>query len=278
MATLLPEQEESLLLGLPTELLIAIFSAIPSFLDAVHFAQACKPVYEIWKEHLTTIYNEIAPAAIPCYQALCGLLADRGYRIPDTPGITPEDIALVVKTSRAGEKLVESYHGRMSQRPYYDPQVSWVLSRSEKIRFLRAQYQLWGLLLLSPKDQEKRIRRMNLKQTCLLSDFLCVFRQEDIDDVESQERFANNSVSRVQLQIMIRGQRNKDFRRLHGIAYRPVQFTPYEPAGRHAWWCDQQQGVFKDMVTGSLFSQDKTAQQEVKEKAIWEETSDEDFD
>ncbi|CRG90351.1 hypothetical protein PISL3812_07394 [Talaromyces islandicus] len=263
MANTLPREKQMLLLALPAELLIIIFGSIPSFVDAAHLAQTCKSLNKIWKQHLAPIYNLIAPSAIPCHRDLRGLLAVQGHLALDAPVIATQDIARVVETSKNGAKLIDAYHEEMERTGYlHDPQVPLVLSPSEETRFLQAHYQLWALLLLDKDQLEQRIDTMPLEQSFLLSDFLCVFFHRQIDDPEFQKRCNEPGWPVNRLQKRLRAQRNRDFTRLHGVNYRPVEFTPWERNGRYAWWCDRQQELFKKMLTGTLFDKEDRGNRE----------------
>jgi hypothetical protein len=175
----------------------------------------------------------------------------------DAQVLKVSDVARLVATSKNADELVTSYHDRVRKHRHWDPQVSGVLSPAEEIRFIRAHYQIWGLMLLNDTQQQERIKSMDLEQTCLLSDFLCIFNPWVIQDRVIQQIVEDNPVAQRWLQQKLRRQRNKDFLEQHGQVYQPVNFTPYERNGRYAWWCDRQQEIFQRMVTGSLFRENQ---------------------
>lgn len=246
-------KRDSTLLALPTELLVVVFSYSSSFSNVANLAASCKRLNRIWKEHTSYICNHVATATIPCYEDLRSLLADQRYLAMDAQVLKVSDVARLVATSKNADELVTSYHDRVRKHQHWDPQVSRVLSPAEEIRFIRAHYQLWGLMLLNDTKQQERIKSMHLEQTCLLSDFLCIFDPWAIQDRVIQQVVEDTPAAHRWLQQKLRRQRNKDFLEQHGQAYQPVNFTPYEPNGRYAWWCDRQKEIFERMVTGSLF-------------------------
>lgn len=249
----LPTKRESPLLALPTELLVVVFSYSASFSNVANLAASCKRLNKIWKEHTSYICNHVASATIPCYEDLRSLLADQGYLAMDAQVLKVSDAARLLATFKNIDELVTSYHDRVRKYRHWDPQVSRILSPAEKIRFIRAHYQLWGLMLLNDTQQQERIESMDLEQTCLLSDFLCIFDPWGIQDRVIQQVVEDNPTVHRQLQQKLRRQRNKDFLEQHSHVYQPVNFMPYESNGRYAWWCDRQQEIFQRMVTGSLF-------------------------
>lgn len=246
-------KRDSPLLALPTELLVVVFSYSSSFSTVANLAASCKRLNRIWKEHTSYICNHVAPAIIPCYEDLRSLLADQRYLAMDAQVLKVSDVARLVAISKNADELVASYHDRVRKHRHWDPQVSMVLSPAERIRFIRAHYQLWGLMLLNDTKQQERIKSMHLEQTCLLSDFLCIFEPWGIQDPIIQQVMENTPPAHRWLQQKLRRQRNKDFLEQHGQVYQPVNFTPYERNGRYAWWCDRQQEIFERMVTGNLF-------------------------
>jgi hypothetical protein len=184
----------------------------------------------------------------------------------DAQVLKVSDLARLLSTSKNVDELVTAFRDRAGKYLYWDPQVPRVLSPTEETRFIRAHYQLWGLMLLNDAEQQKRILSMDLEQTCLLSDFLCVFDPWGIQDAVIRQVLDRNPGAHRWLQQKIRQQRNKDFLERHNHAYRPVSFMPYEQDGRYAWWCDQQQEIFKKMVTGSLFGEHQHNNAEAEEE------------
>lgn len=244
---------DSLLLTLPTELLVSVFSCSSSLSHVANLAGSCKHLNQIWKEHISYIVNQVAPPTIPCYGDLRCLLANRGHLAMDAQDLKVSDVARLVVTSNNADELVTSFRDRVEANANWDPQVSRVLSPSEESRFISAHYKLWGLMLLNDDQQQVLIASMDLEQTSLLADFLCVFDPWKIRDPDIQRVLERTPTAHRLLQQKIRRQRNKDFLKQHNRAYRPMDFTPYERDGRYAWWCDRQQEIFKEMLTGSLF-------------------------
>ncbi|KAL2867702.1 uncharacterized protein BJX67DRAFT_76257 [Aspergillus lucknowensis] len=257
-----PEQsalpEPSPLLELPSELLVLVFQWAPSFEAAAALSVTCRQLYEVWKQHSTPIYNQIALATIPCYPEIRNLLADLRELPTDAEILTPENITRVVEISRIGDELVKEYEIVVDNNPSQDPQVPRRLSPTEKLRFIRAQYQILGLLSLNThQDKLQRIKSMDLKTLFLLSDFLCVYSTETIQVQPLRYTLDADPWAFKRLQGELRAHRNREFQRLYNERYYPMAVTPYEQGGRHAWWCDCQQEVFRRMVTGRVYSKEE---------------------
>ncbi|KAJ5798288.1 uncharacterized protein N7503_007584 [Penicillium pulvis] len=273
MAILSPVKGVSLL-TLPTELLVVVFGCSSSFKNVANLAASCKRLNKIWKEHTSYICNQVSSATIPCYEDLRALLATQGHLAIDAQVLKVSDVIRLNETSENAYYLLTAFHDRLKKGLHCDPQVSRVLSFPEEIRFIRAHYQIWELMLLEDAKQQECIASMDLEQTCLLSDFLCVFDPWRIQDPVIEQVVDRDPMAHQWLQRKIRRQRNKDFREQLHHNYRPVSFTPYERHGRHAWWCDRQQETFKKMLTGSLFLHEQDSNTEEEEE---ESSGDEDY-
>lgn len=248
---------ESRLLALPVELKIQIFRSCPSFTSASRLARTSKHLYGVWNKHINAIYSGIAPVAIKEHSALCDMLKDF-ERIPsDSRQTEREHLISVVEASSIGREFVDTYHVNMPAQPYRDPQVSQVLSPSEERRFVRAHYQILGLLCIDKAAQKKRIEQFNLKTLFLLSDFLCVFDVNGSEDEQIADMLERHPIAYRYLQVELRQRRNKIFRELYNHGYRPRSHTPFEANGRYAWWCDRQQETLREMLTGRVFRGEK---------------------
>ncbi|KAL4995509.1 hypothetical protein BDV10DRAFT_188036 [Aspergillus recurvatus] len=251
---------ESLLSKLPTELLVQIFQSASSFRDVTNLAASSKQLYDIWRQHLTSIYNEVSQACIPNRSALLTMLADLGRISLNTHPLTLNEIACIVRESRRSDALIKGY-SLMHANLLNDPQTPASLSPNEERRLVRGMYQLIGLLSLDKRMRDKHIKDMNLKTLFLLSDFTCVIdpyfimNSDFIVDPDLRALLEKNLVSIRYLQRDLRAQRNKVFQQLYGQRYHPMAYTPYESGGRYAWWCDCQQKTFKSMLTGRVFGE-----------------------
>ncbi|KAL4916414.1 hypothetical protein BDW62DRAFT_211981 [Aspergillus aurantiobrunneus] len=248
--------EKSPLLALPPELLVEIFQSAPSLEAAAKLAAASKQLYGIWRQYLTPIYNTIAPNSVLAHSALRGMLADLGHIPLGTQPVTLDHIGRVVKASKIGDGFVKAHNTSVEWDSYHDPQIPEELSAAETRRFVRAHYQILGLLCLDKTKQEQRIKELDLKTLFLLSDFLCVFDPHIVVDEDLREILDSAPIAHRYLQQELRSQRNADFKRLFDRRYKPIWNTPYESGGRHAWWCDCQQETFRKMLTGRVFRGD----------------------
>ncbi|KAL5342213.1 hypothetical protein BJX70DRAFT_338421 [Aspergillus crustosus] len=265
MATETPEQ--SRLLALPTELVVEIFQAASSFKTALNLAVTSKPLYAVWQQYSSIINTSIAPSCIGCYSTLRELLSDLGEVPADKQLLTIKDISRIVEIARVGDDLVDCYTRVIQDFPYPDPQVSKNLSTAERRRFIRAHYQIIGLMTLELPEQQERIKNLNLKTLFSLSDFLCVFYPEGITDDDIREMLDNSEFSYRVLQRELRIQRNQVFKELYGHNYNPRATIPYEQEGRTAWWCDRQQASFKQMITGRVYSEKTSNEAKAKSAA-----------
>ncbi|KAL4990691.1 hypothetical protein BDW68DRAFT_153714 [Aspergillus falconensis] len=268
------------LLTLPTELLVQIFQSAPSFRDVTNLAASSKQLYDIWHQHLTSIYNEVSRACIPNLSALLSMLADLG-RIPlNTNPLTLDYIACVVRESRRSDALIKGY-SLMHANLLNDPQTPAHLSPAEERRLVRGMYQLIGLLSLDKRRADKRIKNMDLKTLFLLSDFTCVIdsyfitNSDFIVDPDLRAILVKDWVSIRYLQRDLRAQRNKVFQQLYGHKYHPMAYTPYESGGRHAWWCDRQQKTFRSMLTGRVFGEIDTNRVSKVKEDLWYDSAEE---
>ncbi|KAL4794331.1 hypothetical protein BDV19DRAFT_197080 [Aspergillus venezuelensis] len=242
------------LAALPTELVIQIFQSAPSFQDAAKLATTCKFFHEIYLQHFTPIYEALAPICIIEHQVLRECLVDLGHISAQTTTITPGYAACITEGSRMGDTSVADYHTRMAAQPYHDPQISVTLSPTEKRRYLRAMYQIAGLLCVDDKEKERRAKEVfTLKDLFLVSDFLCIFIGQAIPDERVADVLKNDPYAAIDLQRSLRWERNKRFRELYDHRYRPIKVTPFEENGRYAWWCDRQQETFRSLLTGRIY-------------------------
>ena len=62
----------------PPEVAINIFCQLPSFSDVFALSAVCRRLRHLWLENSNSIYNHIAPEAIPCERAARRFLVDQG--------------------------------------------------------------------------------------------------------------------------------------------------------------------------------------------------------
>ncbi|KAL4757657.1 uncharacterized protein BDW70DRAFT_106785 [Aspergillus foveolatus] len=279
--TITTAPRESPLLALPTELLVQIFQSAPSFRAVTNLAASSKQLYDIWRQYLTPIYNEVSRSCIPNQSALLSMLADLEKISLDTHPLTLDHIACVVRESRRSDALIKGYT-LMHPHLLNDPQTPTSLSPPEERRLVRGMYQLIGLLSLDKRTRDKRVKEMDLKTLFLLSDFTCVIdpyfitMDSDFDgDPDLRAILEEDSVSIRFLQRDLRAQRNKVFEQMYGRRYRPVACTPFESGGRHAWWCDCQQKTFKEMLTGRVFGEKGAAGVPKVRDDLWYDSAEE---
>ena len=166
---------------LPTELLTVIYCHLPSFHDVYHLASTCHRLRHIWLTNIATIYKPVARASIACEPQARNLLADQGGPSPSSDITSIRDVARMMQNVQAVSQAIsrfevkvvskvrsrghraEDYYGAGARRhpPY--------LTRTERPRFIRAYYRLWGLMSIDDVvERRSRLRSMSLKQLLYL--------------------------------------------------------------------------------------------------------------
>ncbi|CAF9934846.1 MAG: hypothetical protein HETSPECPRED_009379 [Heterodermia speciosa] len=166
---------------LPAELLILVYSRLPSFQDVFSLASTCHRLQDIWLKNIATIYKPVARAAIPCEKYARILLADQGGPSPESEITTASDVARMIQNMQVVDQAIhqfeskivskvrarghrtEDYYGAGARRhpPY--------LTRTERPRFIRSYYRFWALLTIDdPVERQSRLQSMSFKQLLYL--------------------------------------------------------------------------------------------------------------
>ncbi|KAA8647681.1 uncharacterized protein ATNIH1004_006375 [Aspergillus tanneri] len=172
---------------LPTEVIVSIFTALPSFSDVAWFAATGRRFHRVWTENAYSIYQQIAPRTVPCRRHARILLADQGGPHPNAANLSFPHVLRLIQNAAILERSAEDFNKHHRERvqgtdlllhsaplelpPF--PQHRPCLSRSERPRFIRGLYQLWSLVLLSnPEKRQQRIRQMKLKDLWVVRDLI----------------------------------------------------------------------------------------------------------
>ncbi|PWY96120.1 hypothetical protein BO94DRAFT_529532 [Aspergillus sclerotioniger CBS 115572] len=178
--------------SLPAEIITHVFTLLPALGDVLNLAAACSRHQQIWQQNADQIHRHAGPRSIECLHHARIYLADQGGAQPNTT-LTARDVVQLVRNSSAVEKTLDLFNqkyvaylltpeaGRdrtfINLRPNRRPH----LSPSERHRFIRAIYQLWGLLILTPEARASRMASLKLKSVMTISDVANGYR--DIEDV-----------------------------------------------------------------------------------------------
>lgn len=165
------------ILSLPTELLTSIYCALPSLVDVLALAATCHRLHDNWLADASPIYQQVAPRSISCEQYARRLLADQKGAANAASILSPKDVLCIMRNSYVVEKAVFQYEiqinhkvkGRGRRPENYDENGRRKrhirLTPTERPRFIRSYYQLWGMMKLSdPAERQSRLESMTLKQ------------------------------------------------------------------------------------------------------------------
>ncbi|KAJ5491711.1 hypothetical protein N7539_003278 [Penicillium diatomitis] len=247
------------LMSLPPELQIAVFQSLDSLEDIACLSGTCKQLHGVLNAHIPLICETVAARTLPCYNEMRAVVAEQGLLATDHPITEMSLIAHFASMSHNMDKLITYYHTFWVNNSHNDPRISQQLSPTEQTRFIKAHYQLWAMMLVSQDQRAQKISELDLEQSILLSDFLCIFSPEIINDAAVQKLVRQVPRFGRVLQRAIRGHRNRQFALQLGVEYHPISWTPYQPPYRFAWWCDKQQDLLHRMLSGALFEQGGSA-------------------
>ncbi|KAG7001885.1 hypothetical protein G7Y79_00030g064180 [Physcia stellaris] len=165
----------------PVELVTVVFCHLPSFQDVFSLASTCHRVRDVWLENLATIYKCVARASITCEHHARILLADQGGPAPDSEITSVRHVSQMLKNQNAIFKAIREFESQIVSRvkarghrteDYYGPGAQRhppYLTRTERPRFIRSYYHLWGLLMIKdPVKRQARMHSMSLKQLLYL--------------------------------------------------------------------------------------------------------------
>ncbi|KAI9666877.1 MAG: hypothetical protein M1831_001382 [Alyxoria varia] len=203
-----------LLLELPTELVINVFSNVHSFADAFNLSYVNKFLHSVWTEHDDQIFETLVPRCIPCKEyALQTLVDSTGQQLQD-PLSSEQKTGLlknlkVVEEARfefeisislgytnsyeadANRDLLEIEEGDgESGLSIYNPlngtdTPKTKLTMGQRRRFIRTYYIMWSFLCLSESEWSARLQQMSLKQLYMLS-MLAKFLKEPVQTTDQR--------------------------------------------------------------------------------------------
>ncbi|KAL8784278.1 MAG: hypothetical protein Q9195_009114 [Heterodermia aff. obscurata] len=164
------------LLSLPKELLISIFCHLPSLNEAFVLSSACQVLQGIWLNSVTTIYKHLARRSIPCERHARQLLALQGGPSSDSRITSAKEVSRMMKNRDVVERAIRTFKPQIdvifSSRnpraevlsdlgPFQHPPY---LTTTERSRFTRSYYQLWGLAKIEdPAELNTRFESMTVQ-------------------------------------------------------------------------------------------------------------------
>lgn len=180
------------LLMLPTELSIKIYYLLPSFSDVFALAATCQQLRRIWTQNVHTIYSQVAPRSISCERYARFFFVDQGGPAVESPMHSASDVVRMEQNSRVIAQAIDQFEREIipnikgmccvksHDRKYHSNQSTAAgfpmmeiygtakhppnVTNSERLRFIRAYYQLWGMMNLEPAQWASRLESMKLKQ------------------------------------------------------------------------------------------------------------------
>ncbi|KAJ5105831.1 hypothetical protein NUU61_003178 [Penicillium alfredii] len=159
----------------PVELLIEIFGFLPSFPTVFALAATCHQLRRIWLENAVVIYPHLAARSIPCETHARQFLADQDFSVGRSSQLSALGVRRMIRNAHIIEKAIQQFEkevvckvktGGLPAAPFYGKGQGHppFLTRSERRRFIRTYYQLWGMLKLDHAESQRRLESMTVKQ------------------------------------------------------------------------------------------------------------------
>ncbi len=278
--------------ALSVELQTAVFCHLTSFQDVFSFASTCRQLQAIWLEGVTTIYRHVAKISITCEPYARILLSDQGRPAPKAAlrwasnvhqmirnqsmvykAITQFESDIVNKVKTGGLRAEEYYGQGIDGHPPY-------LTRTERRRFIRSYYQLWGLLELDNLQQrQSRLHSVSLKQLLYLCEMSWLPNGmgpgEDVDSEWRAAIYQERIQARQALSKWILEHTESTYRRIHGQDMELIWVNAMDEGyGDFLLMWDHWQNSLKEVVCGTR-SKEPPYKREMHLE-LWEDSPDED--
>ncbi|OOF95026.1 hypothetical protein ASPCADRAFT_131584 [Aspergillus carbonarius ITEM 5010] len=197
--------------GLPAELISHVFTFLPTLTDVLNLAATCSRHQQIWQQNAHPIYRHVGPGSIECLHYARIFLADQGGAQPNAE-LTARDVVQLARNAAAAERTVDLFNQkyvsflltpeatRGRTLCYLIEHPGPQLTPSECHRFIRALYQLSGLLLLDPDARQSRVASLTLKDITTIIDLAHGYR--DIQDVIMTVQTDAVSLSDIAFQLL----------------------------------------------------------------------------
>lgn len=179
------------LLSLPAELVVSIYCFQASFPDVFALSLTCHKFQYIWLRNVPTISDHLVSMTIPCARHARVFLADQGGPSPESSLTSAADVVRMVRNARIVDEAILQFDTqvvpgarspllprrfRVPADPAYDTdQHPPHLTRTERRRFTRSYYELWGLMKVNELAvRQSRLGSMTLKQLFHLHEMACL--------------------------------------------------------------------------------------------------------
>ncbi|KAL8690463.1 MAG: hypothetical protein Q9218_004099, partial [Villophora microphyllina] len=166
---------------LPVELATSIICSRTSFREVLALSSTCHQLRDVWLQNVTVIYSHVAPRSIPCLLHARVFLADQGGPSPNAAITSSGYVVAIMRNAHIIEEAILQFETQIVSRvrlggnnaeEYYGVGATrhpLHLTRTERNRFIRSYYVLWGLMRLRrPLEWQARINAMTLKELFLL--------------------------------------------------------------------------------------------------------------
>ena len=100
---------------LPPEVVINIYSQLPSFSDVFAVSAVCRRLRNTWLKNVTPIYDQIAPKCIECEQAARRFLVDQGGLSLESP-MSATDVVRMSRNAIVVENAILQFEREIVSR------------------------------------------------------------------------------------------------------------------------------------------------------------------
>lgn len=217
----------------PVELQTVVFCHLPSFQDVFSLASTCRQLRDVWLKDLTTIYKHVAKRNITYERHARILLADQGGPVPEAGIQSASNVHHMIKIQHVVDKAIARFesdivskvrtHGLRAEE-YYGPGIDShppYLTRTERPRFIRSYYRLWGLLSIENVERRQaRLQSLSLKQLLYLCEISWLPHGmgpgEDVNPETGAMILQQRIQEREKLSKWILEHTESTYRRIHG--------------------------------------------------------------
>ncbi|KAF2258634.1 hypothetical protein CC78DRAFT_594126 [Lojkania enalia] len=164
---------------LPAELLLRVYNALPSLFDAANLRATCHLLRSVWTLHRTVIVDALVIKKIDCYPYARQLLAKGRRGIPvEKKELADNELAMLVRNAAT----IDGFIGHIERNLVPELKVSGIpqakrntiyagrsthpptLTPTERLRVIRASYQMWTILQNDDDTVRKEVFRLRPRQ------------------------------------------------------------------------------------------------------------------
>ncbi|KAL9033241.1 MAG: hypothetical protein Q9180_006051, partial [Flavoplaca navasiana] len=222
-------RKRRLLFTIPSR--VADGRVLPS--NVFSFASTYHQLQDVWFEGVTTIYRHVAKVSITCEPLARIFLTDQSGPAPKAGIQLASNLHQMMRNQSMVHKAIIQFEsdivskvrtGGLRAEEYYSPGIDGhppYLTRTERRRFIRSYYQLWGLLELDNLQQRRsRLQSISLKQLFYLCEMSWLPNGmgpgEDVDSESGAAIYQQRVQARQALSKWILEYTESMYRRLHG--------------------------------------------------------------